>query len=478
MRFDNFVDGQWIPSDEYEADTNPSDLDDVVGEYALATPAMAQEALDAAGRALATWRWSNPLVRSALLDKAAALLEERAETIAHTLAREEGKLVREARGELLLSSRIFRYFAAEPLRHRGAALPGLRDGFDVTVTHEPVGVVANITPWNFPLAVPVWKTAAALAYGNTVVLKPSEFTPATAVHLARVFEDAGFPRGVFNMVLGHGKVLGETLVRGSDAVSFTGSGPTGRRIVEMAAPAMTKVQLELGGKNPLVILGDCDIEQAIGVALSGTFTHAGQRCTSSSKIIVEKSVYDRVLAGMIRGVDGYRIGAFDDPDADMGPVANETQFQKSLHFMERTVEEGGELVAGGGPFEASRRGHYVRPALFAGTTCEMTINREEVFGPAATIFCVDDLDEAIHLANDCDFALSSGIFSNHMPSIERFRRQSKAGMVTVNAPTAGLDFHIPFGGRAPSGYGGREQGWGAAEFFTEMKATYYNHGVI
>jgi len=476
--YSHYVAGTWTGSPETAPNINPSDTNDVFGRYALGDTALAGSALDAARSALSSWRWSNPHQRADLLDRAATLLAERRDRIALDIAREEGKTVPEAAGEVMLASRIFRFFAAEPLRHRGAALPGLRDGIDVSVTFEPVGVVANITPWNFPIAVPAWKTAAALAYGNTVVLKPSEFTPAAATALASAIHDAGFPKGVFNMVLGEGKTLGHVLIEGCDAVSFTGSGPTGRRILEMALPGMAKVQLELGGKNPLVILSDADFDLAADIALRSTFTHAGQRCTSSSRILVARALHDRLVERLADGINAYRIGHALDGKTEIGPVANEGQLAKAEHFLAVTKAEGGELAAGGERVDCRTPGYYIRPALFVGTTNAMTVNREEVFGPVATVMPFDELDEAIAIANDCDFALSSGICTRDIAAAERFRRRSKAGMVTVNAPTAGLDYHIPFGGRAPSGYGGREQGWGAAEFFTEMKACYVNHGVV
>lgn len=478
MHFQNFIDGQWRGSKELRPNINPSDTNDVFGEYCAASVSEAEEAMAVARNALDTWRWTTPTQRADLLERVAVLLAERASDIARDIAREEGKTVAEALGETMVASRLFRYYAGEPLRHPGTALPSLRAGIDVTVTYEPVGVVANITPWNYPIAVPARKIAPALAYGNTVVLKPSEFTPAAARALTQALVDAGVPRGVFNMVMGDGKALGAALVGNCDAVSFTGSGPTGRRILELALPTMAKVQLELGGKNPLVIMADANIDQAIDIALRGTFTHAGQRCTSSSRILVEASIYDRVCEGMIRGLREFRIGHALDDTTEVGPVANEQQLMKALGFIDTTLKQGGELAVGGEVLSLRTPGYYISPALFVGTTNDMTVNREEVFGPVATLSKVEDLDEAISISNDSDFALSSGICTTSIAAAEKFRRRSKAGLVTVNSPTAGLDYHIPFGGRAPSGYGGREDGWGAAEFFTEMKSSYINHGVV
>lgn len=477
MQFQNFIDGAWRGSQDLRPNVNPSDTDDIFGEYSAASVSDAEEAMAAAQSALAAWRSTTPLYRADLLDRVATLLAERAPDIARDIAREEGKTLAEALGETMGAARIFRYFGGEPLRHQGAALPSLRAGIDVTVTYEPVGVVSAITPWNYPIAVPARKIAPSLAYGNTVVLKPSEFTPAAAYALARALVDAGIPRGVFNMVMGDGKTLGLPLVANCDAVSFTGSGPTGKRILELALPKMSKVQLELGGKNPLVVLADSNIEQAIDIAVSSTFAHCGQRCTASSRILVEAAVFDRVREGMVKRMQAYRVGHALDEGTEIGPVANDVQLAKSLGFVEATLKQGGELAVGGDVLSLRTPGYYMSPALFVGTTSDMIVNREEVFGPVATLTKIADLDEAIGIANDSDFALSSGICTTSIAAAEKFRRHSKAGLVTVNSPTAGLDYHVPFGGRSPSGYGGREDGWGAAEFFTEMKTSYINHGV-
>lgn len=471
------IDGQWKGSEREQPQRNPSDLDEVVGIYTWATLAEAHEALEAARRTLPAWSHSNPQLRSDILRKIGDALLARAEELGTLLAREEGKLRREGIAELTRSAQIFHYFSGESVRHPGQFHAGLRDGCDVLVSYESVGVVALITPWNFPMAVPAWKVAAALAYGNTVILKPSEFTPGCAVALAEIVHAAGVPAGAFNLLLGDGRLLGEALVSGADAVSFTGSGPTGAAILQQAAHSMTKVQLELGGKNPLVVLDDCNLDQAVDIALQGSYFQTGQRCTASSRLIVTRRIHDAFVAALAARLGELRIGHALDESSDIGPVNNEAQLKKNLRCVDEAKREGAELIIGGELLQRPTRGHYMQPALFAGTRNQMRINREEVFGPVASIITVEDIDEAIAVAVDCEFALSSGICTTSLAAAEKFRRASTAGMVTINAPTAGVDYHVPFGGRAPSGYGGREQGSAAAEFYTESKTTYVNHGI-
>jgi aldehyde dehydrogenase (NAD+) len=461
-----FIDGRWIAAKETFATHNPSDLDEEVAVYGLAGVAEAQGAMDAARAALPAWRGFNVQARFDILRKAGDALLAQAEDIGALLAREEGKVLREAIGETVRAAQVFHYFAGEVVRHPGQVLPSLRDGHDVRVDHEPVGVCALITPWNFPIAIPAWKVAAALAYGNTCVLKPSEFAPGCAVRLVEILAAAGLPPGVLSLVHGDGRQLGGVLIAGADAVSFTGSTPTGRAILAQAAATMTKVQLELGGKNPLVVLDDADLDLAVDVALQGTFGQTGQRCTGSSRLIVTRRIHDAFVEALTRRTKALRVGHALDAATEIGPVATDAQLSKNLDFIAWAKEDGGELVAGGQALEIGKRGRYLAPALFIGTRNDMRLNRHEVFGPVAGVIAVEDLDEAIAVARDCELALSSGICTQSLSSAERFRRASPAGMVMVNTPTAGVEYHVPFGGRAPSGYGGREQGSAAADFFT------------
>jgi acyl-CoA reductase-like NAD-dependent aldehyde dehydrogenase len=470
--------GQWRSGGESFLTRSPSDLNEIVGEYPSGRPEEAAEALEAARRALPGWKDCNTQQRCDILRRTGDLLASQATDIGTLLAREEGKRRSEAVAEAVRAAQVFHYYAGEPVRHPGQFQPSLRDGHHVLVSYEPVGVVSLITPWNFPIAIPAWKVAGALAYGNTCVLKPSEFAPGCALLLGQMLEAAGLPPGVFNLIHGTGRALGETLVSGADAVSFTGSTSTGRLILKQAAASMTKVQLELGGKNPLIVLDDADLEVAVDVALQGTYGQTGQRCTGSERLIVTRRIHDQFTDQLAKRVASLRIGHALDADTEIGPVATAAQLEKNLSFIERAKTDGAELATGGQTLQRRTPGHYLAPTLFLGTTPAMQLNREETFGPIAGVIQVADLDEAIAVANDCELALSSGICTTNIRSAERFRRLSKAGMVTINAPTAGVEYHVPFGGRAPSGYGAREQGAASAEFFTEIKTCYINHGAV
>ena len=471
------IDGKWCDTGRLEENTNPSDLADLLGDYCCASSQDVEEAVSAARRAFRGWARSNPEQRAAILRNVARLLEARTESLAQLLSREEGKVLKDARGEVARAAQIFYFYSGECLRHPGATYASLRPGFDARVDYEPVGVVALITAWNYPFALAAWKIAPALAYGNTIVFKPSEVTPACGVAIAEILIEAGLPAGVLNMVHGPGAELGEALICGTDAVSFTGATTTGRKVLECAARGMKKVQLELGGKNPLVIADDADVELAADVALDGAFLQAGQRCTASSRLIVTAGIHDAFVERLAAKLRAWRVGHALDVASDIGPVVTKAQLAKDLSFIAGAREAGAELLCGGELLERETRGFYLAPALFIGSTNAMRINREEVFGPVAAVIRAADLDEAIAIANDTEYALSAGICTRSLTSAERFRRATRAGMVAVNAPTAGAEFHLPFGGRAPSGYGPREQGTATAAFFTESKTTYSNHGV-
>lgn len=473
----NLIGGHWRQGTQQFHTYNPSDQGEQVGTYAQSSAEDAREALDCARRALPGWHGSNIQQRADILRRVGDALFTQAETMGTLLSREEGKTRREGVAEVQRAAQVFHYFAGEALRNPGQFMDSLRPGHGAIVSHEPVGVVSLITPWNFPVAVPAWKTAAALCFGNTVVLKPSEFAPGCSVMLARALLDAGLPEGVFNLVMGDGRALGEILVQGADAVSFTGSTPTGRLILQQAAVTMTKTQLELGGKNPLVVLDDADLETAVNVALDGSFFQTGQRCTASSRLIVTAGIHDAFVERLVARLNALRVGHALAPDTDIGPVATLPQLQKNLSYIEQARQEGAECCAGGHRLERDTDGLFLAPTLFVNTRMDMTLNREEVFGPVVGVIKVNDLEEAVHVALDCEFALSSGICTTSLRSSEYFRRHARSGMVSVNAPTAGVEYHVPFGGRKPSGFGGRELGSTAAQFFTESKTSYINYGL-
>jgi alpha-ketoglutaric semialdehyde dehydrogenase len=478
MKGQNYIDGQWRNGPVPFETVNPSDLDETVGSYTKVSEAEITEAMAAARRAQPAWASINMQVRADMLHKVGNILLERRQEIGTLLSREEGKTLPEGIGETVRAAQYFHYYAAEVVRPQGQWYNSMRDGHNVLVTREPVGVIAAITPWNFPIALPSWKVAGALAYGNTVVLKPSSFVPGCAFMLARVLEDAGIPPGVFNLVMGDGRAAGNIMVDEADALTFTGGTDTGRVVLKRAAETMTKCQLELGGKNALVVLDDADLDLAVDIAANGAWIQTGQRCTGTERFIVTKGIHDAFVERLSKAAKAYRTGHALDPDTQIGPVANAPQFNSNLDFVEKAKAQGAEVAAGGTAVDARTRGLYMAPTLLVGTRNDWDCNQHESFGPIASVVKVEDFDEAIAAANDCEYKLSSGIATTSLKNAERFRKRSLAGMVMINAPTAGLEYHVPLGGRSPSGHGPRETGSASAEFFTELKTSYINHGAL
>ncbi|WP_176079795.1 aldehyde dehydrogenase family protein [Paraburkholderia tropica] len=470
----NYIDGEWIGSSQTINNVSPSDLDDVVGVYALATTSQAEVAIDAAYRAFPHWSTVSPEVRADALDRVGSEIFARRDELGTLLAREEGKPKAEAIGEVIRAARLFKFFAGEALRVSGEAFPSIRAGSEVVISRVAEGVVGIITPWNFPIAIPAWKIAPALAYGNTVVFKPSEFVPGCAWELASIISRAGFPPGVFNLVVGTGAEVGSTIVTSEKvrAVSFTGSTKTGRQIAAQCVIRGAKVQTEMGGKNPLVILDDANLDEAVEVAINGAFYSTGQRCTASSRLIVTKGIHDRFVELLSDRVQQLRVGHALEAETQIGPVVNEMQYEQDLEYVRIGISEGASLICGGKPVVQPKRGYYLAPALFANSKNSMRINREEIFGPIAGVIQVTDYEEALHVANDTDFGLSSGICTTSLKYSSDFRLRSKVGMVMVNLPTAGVDYNAPFGGSKGSSYGAREQGIYAREFYTSIRTAY------
>ncbi len=376
-------------------------------------------------------------------------------------------------GEVARAGRIFKFFAGEALRRHGVTVDSTRPGIDVATYREPLGVVGLITPWNFPIAIPAWKSAPALAFGNTVVMKPASLTPAIAFALTQIIHESGVPKGVFNLVIGGG-AAGNTLASHADvaAVSFTGSQSVGARVATAALSHQARVQLEMGGKNPLVVLDDCDLDRAVQCALDGAFFATGQRCTASSRIIVTHGIHDRFVSALAARVSALRVGDALAADSQMGPLASEAQLQTTLEYLDIAVKEGGRRVTGGERLSLDKPGYYVSPVLIADTTPSMRVNSEEVFGPLASTVQVRDYDEALAVANAGEFGLSAGICTTSLKYARHFTRNVRAGMVMTNLPTAGVDYHVPFGGTRKSSYGAREQGFAAVEFYTQIKTSY------
>jgi len=472
-RFDNFIDGEFSTADRTLANVNPSDIDDIVGDYAIASSDDVKAAGKAAREASREWGFSGIQARSDLLDAVAGEIVQRKDELGDLLAREEGKTLGEAKAEVGRAAQIFKFFAGEALRCAGERLPSVRPGITVETSREPIGVVAAITPWNFPIAIPAWKIAPALAYGNCVILKPSELAPGCAWALVDILARAGLPKGVVNLVMGPGEDIGDTLVdlEEIDALSFTGSVATGRRIRERTASRQVKLQLEMGGKNPLVVLDDADLDIAVECAAQGAFFSTGQRCTASSRIIVTKGIHDRFLEALRGRTRGLKIGDARGEGVEIGPVISERQRDRILAYLDAARGEGAEIEGGDVP-SARPNGFFLRPAIVTGADNEMTINREEVFGPVAGVIEVSDYDEALAVANDTDFGLTAGICTGSLKYAEDFKRKAASGMVMVNLPTAGVDYHVPFGGRGASSFGPREQGAYAREFYTTVKTSY------
>ncbi|MBS0435199.1 MAG: aldehyde dehydrogenase family protein [Proteobacteria bacterium] len=475
--YKNLIAGQWVEGPRASRNINPSDTRDEIGEYAQADAAQAREAIRAAQAAFPAWSQSTPQQRFDVLDAAGAEILARRAELGDMLAREEGKTLPEAIGEVARAGNIFKFFAGEALRGGGELLASVRPGVSAEVQREPLGVVGLITPWNFPIAIPAWKIAPALAHGNCVVIKPAELVPASAWALADILHRAGLPAGVLNLVMGRGAEVGAVLLedRGVDAISFTGSVATGQRVAAACAARMARFQLEMGGKNPFVVLDDADLGVAVQCAINSGFFSTGQRCTASSRVIVTAGIHDRFVAAMVERMRTLKVDDARKPGTDIGPVVDERQLAQDLDYIEIGRREGAVLAAGGEALQRSSDGapgHYLSPALFTDTTPQMRINREEIFGPVVSVLRARDYDEALALANDTPFGLSSGIATTSLKHATHFKRHAQAGMVMVNLPTAGVDYHVPFGGRKASSYGPREQGRYAAEFYTTVKTAY------
>ncbi|MBL7251391.1 aldehyde dehydrogenase family protein [Alloalcanivorax sp. C16-2] len=470
----NFIAGTWARGNGARPNINPSDTTDVIGEYAQADADQTRQAIAAARAAFPGWRRAGIQARADALDFIGLELATRKEELGRLLSREEGKTLPEGIAEVNRAAQIFRFFAGEVLRPGGETLPSVRPGMDVHITREPVGVVGIITPWNFPIAIPAWKIAPALAYGNCVVFKPADLVPGSGWALAEIISRSGLPEGVFNLTMGRGSVVGQTLLESADvdAISFTGSENTGARVMATAGARFAKLQLEMGGKNPLVVLDDADLERAVEVAVQGAYFSTGQRCTASSRFIVEKGIHDRFVDGVQRRLSGLKVDHALGEGTDIGPVVDQSQLDQDLGYVDIGREEGARLVCGGERLQRGSEGFYMAPALFADTDPSMRIAREEIFGPVACVILADDYEHALTLANDTEFGLSAGICTSSLKYATHFRHHAEAGMVMVNTPTAGVDYHVPFGGRKGSSYGSREQGRYAAEFFTTVKTAY------
>ncbi len=480
-RFENFIGGQWVPpvSGDYAPNRNPADLDDVVGEYPASGAKDASAAVDAAKAAFAGWSGTPGPSRGRVLAKAVEIFRSRLEEIARVLCREEGKTLAESRGEIIKGINLFEFYAGEGFRLRGKTVPSEMPKTFTFTFRQPVGVVALISPWNFPFAIPAWKTAPALVAGNTVVLKPASNTPGTAILIAQVLQEAGLPKGVFNLVAGSGGAVGSALVEHPDvkAVSFTGSNAIGIALNERCARRGIRVTCEMGGKNPVVVLEDADLTLACTGILQGAFGSTGQRCTATSRVIVQRRVAEQVVNALVQGASSLRIGNGLNAGIDMGPAVDEAQLQTDLRYIEIGQSEGAKLLFGGkrckgGEYE---KGYFIEPTVFRGVEPGMRIHQEEIFGPVIAIVEVDTFDEAVEAANAVDFGLSSSIYTRDANSAMSFIERSEVGMVHVNNPTVGGEAQLPFGGWKSTGIGEREMSEEGAEFFTQLKTVFFDY---
>ena len=473
MKTQNYIGGEWTDSPETIANINPSDVSDTIGRFAQADVAQLNRAVAAARDAQPKWQSCGLEKRRALLSAVGGELMSRADSLGELLSREEGKPRAEGVGEVYRAGQFFDYYAAEVLRAPGETADSVRPNIEIDVRREPVGVVGIISPWNFPMATACWKIAPALAFGNSVVWKPANLTPASATALAEIFAKHNAPPGVFNLTIGGGECIGEGLAGHSeiDALSFTGSLETGRKIASAAAANLTKVQLEMGSKNPLVIMDDADIDLAVRHAAAGAFGGTGQKCTASSRLIVHRKVLSEFADKLVAATKAIKTGHALEEGTQMGPAASEMQMQGNLRYMQIAKEENADHLCGGEELRLAHDGFYMSPALFAGDNA-MRINREEMFAPIACIIAADSYEHALHIAGDTEYGLVAGLMTRSLSRASHFRRNMKAGCIMINLPTAGTDYHVPFGGRKNSSHGAREQGRAAAEFYTALKTAY------
>ncbi len=477
----NFIGGKWIKSTSAKTvyNVNPANIDDIIGTAHQATREEARAAVEAAAEAFRSWRATPAPARGKIVAKAARLMEEAKEELAQVLTHEEGKTIGESRGELQRSINVAEFCAGESRRMNGETiLSELPANFAYTIK-QSLGVVACVTPWNFPVAIPVWKIAPALVAGNTVVFKPATLTPGTAVRIVELFEAAGIPAGVLNLVLGSGSDAGDEIINhpAVKAVSFTGSNPVGIRLYEQVSRRGAKCQCEMGGKNPVVIMEDADMDLAVESAAQGAFGSSGQRCTATSRAVVVNKIADEFVDRIAKRAQSMRIGDGMDPKTEMGPSVDENQFKTVLEYLNIGREDGATLVCGGERATGNGldKGYFVKPTIFDRVTPDMRIAREEIFGPVLSVLRVKDFDEAMRVANDTEFGLSSSIFTNDAARIFRFVDEIETGMTHINSPTTGGEAHIPFGGIKGTGIGDREQGSTALDFYTELKVVYVDY---
>ena len=475
----NFIAGEWLAGDTSIENRNPSDLSDIIGHFTQASRTQLNKALDAARNAQKIWAATGLETRQTVLMNIGNELIERSAELGTLLSREEGKPLAEGKGEIYRAGQFFTYYAAEVLRQIGDTADSVRPNIEIDVRREPVGTVAIVSPWNFPTATAVWKIAPALAFGNAVIWKPANLVPASAFALAEIMSRQNLPAGLFNLVMGAGGSIGQQLIESPeiDAISFTGSVEVGKQIAQSAIGNLTKLQMEMGSKNALAVMDDGNMDIAVAAALGGAFGGTGQKCTASSRLIVHSAIHDEFVEKLAAGAASMVVDNALIDGTQIGPVVSQSQLDENMAYMELARAEGGEVICGGERVNRDTDGYYMTPAVVAGTSNDWRVNQEEMFAPIACVIKANSYDEALHLVNDTHFGLTSGIITRDLARASHFRRNARTGCVMVNLPTAGTDYHVPFGGRGSSSYGPREQGGYAEEFFTTIKTAYISSGM-
>jgi aldehyde dehydrogenase (NAD+) len=479
--FLNYVAGQWVEcqSGKTFPNVNPANTTETIGHFQASGAEDVIAACEAAANALPTWSAAPTPRRGEYLFKAAELLESRLAKISEEMTREEGKTLPEAKGEVKRAINILRYFGGEGARAFSYQIPSERENVFCYTLRKPLGVVALITPWNFPSAIPAWKMAPALVAGNTVVIKPASLAPLSAYRIVEALHEVGIPAGVLNYITGAGGAVGNTLVEhpAVRAVSFTGSCEVGNALYEKVTRRKVRVQLEMGGKNPTVVLKDADLDYAADVLVNGAFFSTGQKCTACSRAIIEKAIYEPLLEKLVARTRKLKVGNGLEPGIEMGPAVDSTQLATDLKYIEIAQKEGAKLVCGGKRLTGGiyDLGYFVEPTLFTGVTAGMRIAQEEVFGPVLGLMAADDFEDALRLANGVKFGLSASIVSRDLTRVHQFINGIEAGLITVNLPTAGVEYQLPFGGTKESSFGMREQGPAALDFYTETRTVYMKY---
>jgi alpha-ketoglutaric semialdehyde dehydrogenase len=477
--FANYINGEWIAAGATFEDRNPANTDEVVGTFAKGSAADVAAAANAAAAAFPAWSTMSGPARGNILYKAADILDKTFDSVAAEMTREEGKTFPEAKGEVRRAINILRYFAGEGSRLPGMLVPSERDRVHMFALRKPIGVVGLITPWNFPSAIPAWKLAPALICGNTVVIKPASAAPLSAWRIVEALHQAGIPKGVVNFVAGSGGELGQALVNAAPlkAVSFTGSCEIGDWLHAAASKRRLRIQLEMGGKNPTIVLADADFPSAVENVVNAAFFSTGQKCTATSRAIVEDAIYDRFVAAVVERTRKLKVGDGMQSGIDIGPCVDQGQMETVLRYIEIGRKECGEPLCGGSRLTegALAKGYFVEPTVFAGVTPQQTIAREEIFGPVLAIMRAKDFEDAMSIANAIPFGLSSSIQTTNLSRAFEYIYRAEAGLLTVNLPSAGVEYQLPFGGTKDSSFGPKEQGPAAMEFYSDYKTVYLKY---